>query len=78
LAHHGEGEEMRKLTIVLACGFTCLLAQASLAAGKFKRFPRCTEGPVMMDTCECHAGTTGRFHYCHAGHFCHTFDGTCG
>jgi hypothetical protein len=72
-----EGDSMRKSIIVLACvAACCLTAQESFAAIKFKRFEHCPQGLVTAKTCECHVGTTGRFHYCHAGHYCH-YDGSC-
>ncbi|HXX05061.1 MAG TPA: hypothetical protein VEJ37_12115 [Xanthobacteraceae bacterium] len=67
---------MRSSIVFLVCAFTWLLAQDASAAIQYKRFARCPEGLVTAKTCECHAGTSGRFHYCHAGHYCH-FDGTC-
>jgi len=67
---------MTKLVIVVACAFTCLSAQDALAAVKYMRFPHCPEGLVTAKTCECHAGTSEHFHYCHAGHYCH-LDGEC-
>jgi len=67
---------MRKLLIVLACAFICLLGQDAFAAVKYMRFAHCPEGLVTAKTCECHTGTSGRYHYCHAGHYCH-FDGVC-
>jgi hypothetical protein len=67
---------MRKSIFVLSCVLTCLLAQDGFAAVKYKRFPHCGEGLVSAKTCECHVGTTGRYHFCHAGHYCHS-DGMC-
>jgi hypothetical protein len=71
-----EGPDMRKSVAVLACVCACLLGSQGSAAVKYKRFPRCPEGLVSAKTCECHIGTTGRYHFCHTGHYCH-FDGTC-
>ena len=68
---------MRIAIIILAFAAMGLPATDAFAAVKYKRYPHCSEGPVTVPTCECHIGTTGRFHYCHAGHFCHTFDGSC-
>jgi hypothetical protein len=68
---------MKKSIIVLSCVFTCLLAQDALAAIKFKRFPHCPDGLVSAKTCECHAANSRHWHFCHAGQYCHTFDGTC-
>jgi hypothetical protein len=70
-------DNMKKSLIVLTCvAACCLTTQESFAAIKFKRFGQCPVGLVSVKTCECHIGTTARFHYCHAGHYCH-FDGTC-
>jgi hypothetical protein len=30
-----------------------------------------------VKTCECHAGTSGRYHFCHAGNSCDTDTGKC-
>ena len=68
---------MKKSVIVLSCVFTCLLAQDALAAFKFKRFAHCPDGLVSAKTCECHASNSRHWHFCHAGQYCHTFDGTC-
>jgi hypothetical protein len=68
---------MRKLIIALSCVFVCALAQQASAAIKYKRFPHCGQGYVTLKTCECHAGNTGRYHFCHAGHYCDTFSGEC-
>ena len=67
---------MKKATVVLSLILTCALTHEAFAAIKYKHFPRCPEGVVSMKTCECHAGTSGRYHFCHADHFCHS-DGTC-
>jgi hypothetical protein len=76
-AHQTTGKNMRKSIIVLSCVFTCLLAQEASAALKYKRFPHCPEGKVMARTCECHAGASGRYHFCHALHYCNTYTGVC-
>jgi hypothetical protein len=69
---------MTKAIFVIACICMCMAAQGASAAIKFKRFPHCPVGLVSMKTktCECHAGTSGRYEFCHAGHYCH-FDGSC-
>jgi hypothetical protein len=54
----------------------CVATQQASAAVKYKRFPHCPEGLVSMKACECHAGTPGKYEFCHAGHYCH-FDGAC-
>jgi hypothetical protein len=51
--------------------------QNALAAVKFKRFAHCGDGLVTVKTCECHASNSRVWHYCHAGYYCHTFDGSC-
>lgn len=68
---------MKNILVVFTCIFTCLMAQDALAAIKFKRFPHCPEGLVSKKTCECHAGESGRFHFCHAGDHCDTVKGKC-
>ena len=68
---------MRTLFILLTCAFTCVAAEQALSAIQFKRFPHCPEGLVTKKTCECHAGTSRRFHYCHAGYQCDTSAGKC-
>jgi hypothetical protein len=73
---------MKKSIVFLSCvilsfAFTGLLAQDAFAAIKFKRFEHCPDGLVSAKTCECHKTGTHSFHYCHAGLYCHTFDGTC-
>ena len=56
----------------------CFLATApAYAAIKFKRFPHCPEGTVTVKTCECHAGASGRYRFCHAGNSCDTDAGKC-
>jgi hypothetical protein len=69
--------DVKTLVIAFALAFSCLLAQDASAAVKFKRFVRCGEGPVTVKTCECHAANSRIWHFCHAGEYCHTFDGTC-
>ena len=54
-----------------------LATEPAFAAIKFKRFPHCPEGTVTMKTCECHAGSSGRYHFCHAGNSCDTDTGRC-
>ena len=60
----------------LICAFTCPTVHSS-AAIRFKRFPHCPEGLVKKKTCECHAGSSGRFHFCHVGENCDTTHGLC-
>lgn len=67
---------MKRAVLVLACVASCVLAQEASAAVKYKRFPHCAPGLVSAKTCECHAGTSGKYNFCHAGHYCHV-DGTC-
>jgi hypothetical protein len=71
------GECMKKWFIALVCASTFLLAQNALAAFTFKRFADCGDGLVTVKTCECHASNSRVWHYCHAGYYCHTFDGSC-
>jgi len=68
---------MKKSIAVLSCLVVCLAAQEALAAVKYKRFPHCADGVVTVKTCECHAGKSAPYRYCHAGQYCHTFDGSC-
>jgi hypothetical protein len=68
---------MKKWLVALTLVFNCLLAQNAFAAVKFKRFPHCGEGPVTVKTCECHASNSRIWHFCRAGEYCHTFDGSC-
>jgi len=68
---------MKTSALVLSVVFTCFAAQNAFAAVKFKRFPHCPDGLVSAKTCECHAASSHHWHYCHAGQYCHTFDGTC-
>jgi len=65
----------KAIFIVFSVGI-CVAMQPASAAVKYKRFPHCPEGLVSMKTCECHAGTSGKYEFCHAGHYCH-FDGSC-
>ena len=71
------GAEMKPHLIALVCVSAFLLTTDAHAAFKFKRFPHCGEGLVTVKTCECHASTSRHWHFCHAGEYCHTFDGTC-
>ena len=69
---------MRLLSLVLALlGLSVLVTEPAIAAVKFKRFEHCPEGIVKVKTCECHAGTSGRYHFCHAGNSCDTQTGKC-
>jgi hypothetical protein len=69
---------MRQFSIYLAALALCaLMTQPAIAAIKYKRFPPCAEGNVTVKTCECHAGTSGRYHFCHAGNSCDTNTGQC-
>jgi hypothetical protein len=68
---------MKKVFFALVCVSAFLLAQDALAAIQFKRFPHCADGLVTVKTCECHASNSRIWHYCHAGNYCHTFDGSC-
>jgi hypothetical protein len=67
---------MTKAIFVIACICACVAAQESSAAIKYKRFPHCPEGLVSVKTCECRAGTSGKYQFCHTGRYCHS-DGTC-
>jgi len=71
------GQLKKGILATLICAFASLTAQESSAAIKFKRFQHCPEGLVSKKTCECHAGTSGRFHYCHAGDHCDSVHGQC-
>jgi hypothetical protein len=73
----GMRECMKKWLIALVCASAFLPAQNALAAIKFKRFAHCGDGLVTVKTCECHASNSRVWHYCHAGYYCHTFDGSC-
>jgi hypothetical protein len=68
---------MKTRLVVLTLVFNCLLAQNAFAAVKFSQFPHCGEGLVTAKTCECHASNSRLWHFCHAGEYCHTFDGSC-
>lgn len=68
---------MKKSLVVFACAFALLTSQEAGAAIKFKRFPHCPNGVVSKKTCECHAGDSGRYHFCHAGYQCDTVTGHC-
>jgi hypothetical protein len=71
------GKKMRQFLVVVACAISCLIAQQADAAIKFKRFPHCPAGLVTKKTCECHAGESGRYHFCHTGYQCDTVTGKC-
>ena len=68
---------MKRMIFISCCVGMGLLAGQASAAFKFKRFPHCAEGLVTEKTCECRQEGSRHFHYCHAGQYCHTFDGTC-
>jgi hypothetical protein len=69
---------MRILSLVFALlGLSLIVTEPAVAAIKYKRFPHCAEGPVSVKTCECHAGPSGRYHFCHAGNSCDTQTGKC-
>ena len=70
---------MRISIIVLSPGFTCLLAQDASAAIKVKHFPRCPDGVVDKNTCECRAFVSSRFQVCREGQYClrDAFHGMC-
>ncbi len=68
---------MKTAIVILACAAAGLVATDASAAVKFKRFAHCGDGLVTVKTCECHKTGSHQFHYCHAGQYCHTFDGTC-
>jgi len=71
-------QTMKKAKLAaLICAFTFLIAHDSSAAIRFKRFPHCPEGLVSKKTCECHADSSGRYHFCHAGYHCDTTNGQC-
>jgi hypothetical protein len=67
---------MSKAIFIVVCVCICVATQQASAAVKYKRFPHCPEGLVSMKTCECHAGASGKYEFCHAGHYCHS-DGAC-
>jgi hypothetical protein len=69
---------MRLSSLLFALpGLYLLVTEPAFAAIKFKRFPHCPEGIVSVKTCECHAGTSGRYRFCHAGNSCDTTAGKC-
>ena len=69
---------MRLLSLVVALlGSSLFVTEPAIAAVKFKRFAHRPEGAVSVKTCECHAGTSGRYHFCHAGNSCDTQTGKC-
>ena len=68
---------MKKSCILLTCAIVILSTGPALSAIKFKRFPHCPDGAVTQKTCECRAGTSKRFRYCHAGDHCDTSTGKC-
>jgi hypothetical protein len=69
---------MRPSSVVFALlGLSLLVTEPAVAAIKFKRFAHCPEGIVDVKTCECHAGTSGRYRFCHAGNSCDTERGKC-
>jgi hypothetical protein len=70
-------KSMIVLVGVLTFVFGVVLAHDASAAFKFKRFEHCPDGLVSAKTCECHATNSRHWHYCHAGQYCHTYDGTC-
>ena len=72
-------DQIMKNTVlaVFICSITCLTMYEASGAVRFKRFAHCPEGLVSKKTCECHAGSSGRFHFCHAGENCDTIHGLC-
>ena len=69
---------VRKAVFAALIGaITVLTIYEASAAVRFKRFAHCPEGLVSKKTCECHAGSSGRFHFCHAGQNCDTIHGLC-
>ena len=69
---------MRPFSLLLVLfNLSLIAAGPAFAAVKFKRFAHCGEGTVTVKTCECHAGTSGRYHFCHAGNSCDTNTGKC-
>lgn len=69
---------MRPFSLVFPLLGLCLLTtEPAFAAIKFRRYPHCPEGTVTVKTCECHAGKSGRYHYCHAGNSCDPDKGKC-
>jgi hypothetical protein len=69
---------MKRAIFIFACVGMCLLTGGASAAVKYKRFPHRADGLVTEKTCECRREGLRHFHYCHAGQYCHTFDGSCG
>ena len=61
--------------VIIACLFTSLLGQDAFAAIQFKRFQHCPDGLVSAKTCA--TQQSRHWHFCHAGEYCHTLDGTC-
>lgn len=68
---------MRATILVILCIAAGLPTQSASAAIKFKRFDHCADGRVTVKTCECHSPASRHFEYCHAGQYCHTYDGSC-
>lgn len=68
---------MRSFSLLALFGLSFLVADPAFAAVKFKRFPHCPDGRVSVKTCECHRGSSGRYHFCHAGNACDTETGKC-
>jgi hypothetical protein len=68
---------LSSLLFALLLGLSLLGTAPAFAAVKYKRLPHCPEGTVTEKTCECHAGTSGRYRFCHAGNSCDTDKGTC-
>jgi hypothetical protein len=69
---------MRLSSFVFALlALSVLETEPAVAAIRFKRFAHCPEGPVNVKTCECHAGTSGRYQFCHAGNSCEAQTGKC-
>jgi len=69
---------MRSFSLLFALlSLSFLVTEPAFAAIKFNRFPHCPEGPVSVKTCECHRGSSGRYHFCHAGNSCDTDTGKC-
>lgn len=70
-------KSMKRTLTAICCAAMCLLAEDASAAVKYKRFVHCADGLVAERTCECHKEGSRHFHYCHAGQYCHAFDGSC-
>jgi hypothetical protein len=68
---------MKARLIALVCVSAVLVTNDAFAAILFKRFAHCGEVLVTTKTCECHASNARHWHFCHAGVYCHTYDGTC-